>query len=137
MLDYSISCTVWGEQFSPSLAVKKFGLELYDNTEPGEITSRGRWMGKPSPFGFGTIKLKETGSYQDGLEEILDILKSHLNDLKSIGGNVEAIYINILYSQQCNLEFNPKELKMISDMGIPLCISCCQSDELSDNDTAD
>jgi hypothetical protein len=135
MLDYSITCIVWGEEFSPSLAVKKLGIELYDNTEPGEITSRGRWMGKPSPFGFGTIKLKAKGSYQEGLEEILDILKSNLKNLKSLGGNVDYICIDIFYKQQCNLEFNPKELKMIGDMGIPLCISCCESEEPSNNDT--
>jgi hypothetical protein len=35
MLDYSITCIVLGKKFSPSLAIKKLGIELYDNTEPG------------------------------------------------------------------------------------------------------
>jgi hypothetical protein len=59
----------------------------------------------------------------------MDVLEKHYEDLESIGVTRDAMSVWMLYeyNQQCNIEFNPKDMKRLGDNGITLCISCWEA----------
>lgn len=56
----------------------------------------------------------------------LDCLQNKYNKLKEIGiqRNNITVWMNYEYDSQCNMEFDPKQLKRLGDEGIKLCITC-------------
>ena len=64
--------------------------------------------------------------YNKSIIYFLDLLEPNLEKLIQNGLNNENISIWYLYEydEQCNLEFQPNELKRLGDAGITLCISC-------------
>jgi len=67
--------------------------------------------------------------YYDFINEFMDILEKHYEELESVGVARDAISVWMLYeyNQQCNMEFNPKDMKRLGDNGITLCISCWEA----------
>lgn len=58
--------------------------------------------------------------------EFTKILSGKLNELKSIGitkNDIRGWFIYD-YEHQCNMEFTSRQLKLLGDNGIKLCISC-------------
>ncbi len=62
----------------------------------------------------------------DSINTFLDILENKYESLSQIGIQRSNILIWYLYEydQQCNMEFDPIQLKRLGDNGIKLCISC-------------
>ncbi len=60
------------------------------------------------------------------VDHFLAILNGKYEQLESIGITRDMISFWLLYEydQQCNLEFNPEELRKTGQEGITLCISC-------------
>jgi len=48
---------LWGDHFSPAEAERKTRIMLFEKNEPGEIGTRGRYIGKPIPYGSAEIEL--------------------------------------------------------------------------------
>ena len=67
--------------------------------------------------------------YYNAIHYFLDLIELHLGDLNDIGITMEDVSIWYLYEydEQCNMEFQPKELKKLGDLGITLCVSCWKS----------
>lgn len=78
-------------------------------------------------FSRGWIfEVKQEDNYFDFINEFLDILEGHYNELEDIGierGDI-SIWIVYGYEQQCNLEFSPNALNRLGENGVSLCISC-------------
>lgn len=72
--------------------------------------------------------------YKDFAYEFIKILDDKYDSLKSIGINREDITAWFIYNYeyQCNMEFNPQQLKMLGDNGITFCISCYDVGEYRD-----
>lgn len=51
-------------------------------------------------------------------------------DLKAISFDIDEIEFSVIryYDEQCNIEFSPKELKIISELGAQLSISCVKNE---------
>lgn len=69
-------------------------------------------------------------------KEHFDIIAKFLNSLEENYGKLEelgiknsdiSIWITYEYNNQCNMEFDPKNLKRLGEKGIKLCISCYES----------
>ena len=62
----------------------------------------------------------------DFINNFLDILEPKFEELAKIQINKDNITFWFLYEydQQCNMEFNPREMKRLGENEITLCISC-------------
>jgi hypothetical protein len=47
MIDIYAHCSLYGEEFSPTLAERESGVRFERKNEPGELGTIGRYRGKP------------------------------------------------------------------------------------------
>lgn len=64
--------------------------------------------------------------YSSAVSFISKLLTGKMEFLEDIGITRDDISIWFLYEYEgeCNMEFNPEDLKKVGDLGISLCISC-------------
>jgi hypothetical protein len=115
---------LWGASFSPHAAELATGLELTKKVEPGEIALRGRYKGKPRPYGAAEISVPQETPPSARLSSLLQLSAPHLEALKRIGASCCHVHIDVRYWDQCNLEFEPAEIRRIAELGLALTISC-------------
>ena len=62
----------------------------------------------------------------DFIGRYCESIRSGLSELQNLGIGANDISICMLYEydQQCDMEFNPDELKAMGELGITFCISC-------------
>jgi hypothetical protein len=65
------------------------------------------------------------------IDEFISILNGKYDSLSELGIRREDISVwrYYEYDQECNMEISPREMKLLSDNGIILCMSCWQSGE--------
>ncbi len=74
----------------------------------------------------------DSDDYYDFSKVFFSILDKKWNLLSDLGVQKSdvSIWIIVEYNGQCNLEFSPREFELISKMGISVCISCWENEEL-------
>ena len=72
------------------------------------------------------VEVNDENISYDFINNFLDILEPKFEELEKIQITKSDITFWFLYEyhQQCNMEFNPKELKRLGENEITLCISC-------------
>jgi len=117
-----------GDMFSPAEAERRTGIKLSKGNEPGEIAAKGRYKGKPYPH--GCAELREPGESLISLEksQVVDILTANIDTFRGCGATNMWIDIAIGYNNQCNLELSPSFLTRVASLGIPVAITCYESD---------
>ncbi|MEZ0450778.1 hypothetical protein ABTW24_04135 [Sphingobacterium thalpophilum] len=73
------------------------------------------------------LTIEENSSdYSNALDKFASIIEANLILLKEIGIMEDQIIFWYMYEyeQQCNMEFKPKIMKQIGNLGVVLCISC-------------
>lgn len=105
------------ESFSPDRLEKLSGLPLVNKQEKNSIGTSGRYKGKSILIGSAVIE-------HESLDEVLDSIHIRFDLLKENGITDINLTVNLAYADQCNWEFTPKQLKLISDMNIPLGVTC-------------
>lgn len=70
----------------------------------------------------------------DFINIFCDMLENKYEKLAELGIPKDDILFWYIYEydQQCNMEFEPAEMKRLGDNGISLCVSCWESDEESE-----
>lgn len=109
-----------------------YSLQIY--TESNDIRSKiNNVLNVKSNFpndswGIEIIE-KETDNYVDFINIFLDILENKYSFLEDIGisRNYITIWAIYEYKEQCNIEFEPKDLERLGKNGIKLCISCWEN----------
>ena len=89
--------------------------QLFDYTKPQNLKF------------FWEYTISENDSdFVGGIEKILAKLEQNLDKIKHFNISVEDIsfWYFYEYSNQCNMEFSPIQLKLIGNLGITFCISC-------------
>ena len=139
MIKPSAFLLVVGEEFSPSKAEGILNLTLGPlKNEPGELGSRGKYKGKPTPFGSATIEYEWTVSDPVFQENFPDLLPSNLDlftvpnfvdVLRDCGAINITLYVNVGYDTQCNMELSSQLLSALGKLGIVVAITCYQLDE--------
>jgi len=73
-----------------------------------------------------TIEIDVGDKWVDFIDVFYKSLNGKFDKLKSIGIRKEdiTIWYYYEYDQQCNMEFSPKDLSKLSELGITFCISC-------------
>jgi hypothetical protein len=124
MVDLFPYLVIRGEHFSPRQAEELTCLTLSNKLELGEIATRGRYKGKPRPFGAAHIKVSKDVASTDRLSRLLELVAPHLESLQQLGATSRHVHIDVCYWDQCNLEFEPEEIARIAVLALPLTISC-------------
>jgi len=119
-----LSVLLRGETFSPKEAEKSTGLNLVDKLEVGEIAIRGRYRGKPVPYGTAQLEVPDDIPYGERLLWIIGVLEIHLDSLYSMGADTTRIYAGYFYKDQCNFGFGKNELLALAKLNIDFDISC-------------
>lgn len=87
---------------------------------------------QPKDYKYGwscEIIFEEQEEYSDIIAKFLDSLEGKYEKLKELGIETNDITIWLIYgyNNQCNMEFEPKNLERLGKRGIKLCISCYES----------
>jgi len=126
-----LSVLLRGEMFSPKEAENLTGLRLQDKLELGEISPRGRYRGKPIPYGTAQLEVPAEIPYDDRLMWIVRALEVNLKQLYECGAEETRVYAGYFYKDQCNFGFSKEELSAIAKLNIDFDISCY---DMSDED---
>lgn len=96
-----------GNNFYPSKLKEKTNYPIKVLAEYGEISTKGRYKGKPSPYGMGVIEIQTNNHH----ENIYNIIKKYISellkkkaDLKESG--VEEIVFDIEASKDFTTEIS-------------------------------
>jgi len=119
-----LSVLLRGEKFSPKEAEKVTGLNLQDKLEVGAIAPRGRFRGKPVPYGSAQLEVPDNIPYGERLLWIIEVLGKHLSSFYSMGAETTRIYAGYFYKDQCNFGFGKDELQALAKLNIDFDISC-------------
>jgi len=122
-------CHLWGENFSPGKLKQAIpSIQMRQVTEPGAIQTRGKFRGQPAPYGACCIETPEEVSTDQRIEWMADFIASYCAVFKGAGAS-DIVYWLYWTGVQGNMEFNPRELKKIADLEIPLCIDYIQESQ--------
>jgi len=122
--DISVSINFSGEGFSPNKAEKVTGLIFSNKNEVGDIGVRGRYKGKPIPYGSGTLKVPQEISVNERILWLTSKLSGKVNELIVLGADEPHIYIGYFYKDQCNLTLTKNEISAIEALNLEFCFSC-------------
>ena len=119
-----LSVLLRGDAFSPKEAERATGLNLQDKLEVGEIATKGRYRGKPVPYGTAQLEAPEEIPYGESLLWIIGALEKHLDSFYGMGADTTRIYAGYFYKDQCNFGFGKNELQALAKLNIGFDISC-------------
>jgi len=120
--------SIQGDDFSPSALKEKCPSLTYcqddDLThEPMVIGKVGRYRGVPIPYGTATIKVSDTPSNWEALEDLVSMITSSIDEIRKFNCEV-TLHCDIFYDSQCNFQIDASMLKKLAFLGIDFSISC-------------
>ncbi len=128
-----------GDHFSPAEAERKTGVKFSKKNELGEIGKRGRFIGKPKPYGSAVIELCDPEEGVQGnlrLEDpLIQTLIQHHGTFRTCGATDIHISMAVVYQYQCNMAFDVKLMQALGECNIELWVSCYE--EAGDDDDDD
>ena len=130
------SFSIRGDTLSPVAVEHATSLAFLgrDKREPGEIASRGRYKGQPSPYGSAILFAPDEAEDEDKLVWLLDAFQPHADTIRKLGATDGSLYLSYAYESQCNLAFDPALLARIVALGFDFWITCYDDpDEFSDH----
>jgi hypothetical protein len=122
--DISVSINFSGDKFSPNKAEEVTGLVLSNKIEFGDIGLRGKYKGKPVPYGSGTLKASQEINMHDRILWLTNALSDKVDALIKLGSDEPHIYIGYYYKDQCNLTLTKREIAAIAELDLEFCFSC-------------
>jgi hypothetical protein len=127
--DNWVRLTFWGEAFSPQEAGRRTGLALTTSNEPGDIASRGRYKGKPRPYGSAELLVPNTVARNKRMQWLRNLTVNHMGELRACGATDMVVDLTVLNSVQGNWELDQLEIEALASLNVPLSITICQPDE--------
>lgn len=115
---------LFGDSFSPAKVEQETGLKFNQKHEVGQIGQRGRFKGKPFPFGHAILEAPEKIEAEAKLEWLLDTALPHTATFRHLGVTYGKIHVTYAYDSQCNLEYEPKIMEKIARAGFSFTITC-------------
>lgn len=118
-----------GEAFSPAAAERETGLSFSERHEPGETGAKGRYRGRPTPFGSATLRAPEEVDPAERLDWLLDTVLPHADALRRLGGLEGWLHSTVYFDAQCNLDYPPDRLRKLARLGVPYTVTCVHAPE--------
>lgn len=116
------SCILSGENFDPTDLVGKINdVTIEKLSTTGEIGLKGRYKGKPMPYGLCKITGPANIHTKDKITWMTRFMSKHIVTFNTNGAT--EIELNILWKgHQGNIEFTADELKEIANLRVPMTI---------------
>lgn len=127
MIKIHSRCLLWGDNFSPRKAEALTGVLFRNKNEPGDFSTIGRYSNKPLPNGRATLDPTFNISLQGRKspeEWLVDILLQHIETFRACGATDFILHFDIVWKDQCNLQFDSPFIQKIGKLNIPLTLSC-------------
>ena len=105
-------CTLEGENFNPNILSIPASINVLKKCSVGEIIDFGRNKGEKSEVGFVIIN--------GNIDETLAFLRSP----NLVGFSIKHFNILVSFENQCNFELTIEQLSSISELKIPVGITC-------------
>jgi hypothetical protein len=126
----TILYTARGDTFSPELAEAKSGINFDSKIEPGDIGKTGLYRGRPKPHGY---------AQKAWPDDEVDLVSPHIDFFAAItkldlaataaGADHRLIHLNVIYGNQCNLEFSPSFVKSLALLDLTVTVTCYSDPE--------
>lgn len=135
MIRVSAVLSVWGEKFSPAEAERLAGIVFSTKNEPGEPGVRGRYAGKPRPYGSADLEASDAeqaaaAARRALLDHVwLKKVATVIPPCRLAGATDVELHLDIAHDGQCNVNFSPEEMRSLAELGIPLTLSCFEGSE--------
>lgn len=121
-----IKCTatlrVFGPNFSPGAIEQLLGLAFSRKNEPGELSRRGRYRGRPTPYGSGELLLNVDLIAVD--PNVIEELGRIVSACSPAGATSVLVHFDVAFTDQCNLEMSPEFISAMAQLRIPITITC-------------
>lgn len=127
MIEIQMACHFLGVGFSPQVVMNNTGLHFSKYQEVGSIETVGPHKGKPAKIGSATLFFQDvnlSGSSENDSITFVETLLRHIEIIREYGAEDIYLDLSVYYKIQCNMSFEPELLKKISELEIPLNISC-------------
>jgi hypothetical protein len=97
-------------------------LNFENKNEVGEIGKFGKYKGRPVPYGSAEFSTFDA-------DKLAIILDENIKKLRLYHAETIVLHLDVYHDGQCNIELSRDFIKKISDIQIPLTISCYATDE--------
>ena len=131
MVKIRASFSASGEKFSPAIFSKINSFKLVDANEPGNIGRRGRYRGKPEPYGSARIEVSDKAEDDwSSFDNLLTVMENCIDDLREAGAEDISLYVSLFHDGQCNFAFSNDQLKRMVALNVDLPVSCYSNEWL-------
>jgi len=124
MINVHFYCSLHGGNFDPTPFLDHAQFEFLDYYRVGDVLQRGRFKGEISNYGYICLKSKQKGfdEFVHDLYAIKPLIVKSVADRK-------ILHLTLEYKGQCNWEFKPILLQIISKLGLTLTLSCYELED--------
>ena len=107
-----------GKEFYPSKLKELTGFDIEELAEYGQIAKRGRYKGKPSPYGLAILKIQDTvfDDINIVLDEIIQELLNKRPQLSQSGVDEITLDFDNFSESEIEIKINKEILKKISEL---------------------
>lgn len=122
--DIYFHCALLGDHFDPTAFLADEQFEVLNYHRVGDLAEKGAFKGQIWDYGYVRFKSK-TGDFDEFVNKLY--AKKDLVGENSI--EARELHIFLGYEGQCNWYFDSAILRMISELGLTLTISCAELDK--------
>jgi hypothetical protein len=116
-----------GERYKPSSLAYAFTRQ----NDPGDIGTRGRYKGQPTPFGYSEIEVPALIPLEEKVPHLCREVAPVLAAIRAAGAVDLYVSAGYFWKDQCNFQLTESDLAMLSALGCPISISCYGDDKES------
>ncbi|HMD61964.1 MAG TPA: hypothetical protein VKG78_11055 [Opitutaceae bacterium] len=127
---FTLSFHARGDQYKPSKIAFGFAYQH----DVGDQAKRGRYKGKPYPYGASEIKVPGNLPWSEIIPALIASVAPLLPRIKEEGADDFHVSAAYYFEAQCNLEFNSKELALLASLNCTFCLSCYGTDQKTAED---
>ena len=114
-----------GDKFSPGVFSKISSVNLARHNEPGDIGTKGRYKGKPMPYGSASIEVSDKAEEDwSRFDDLLTMLESCFDALREAGAEDISLNVSLFHDGQCNFGFSKEEFARIAALKVDMAVSC-------------
>lgn len=119
--DLYFHCALQGESFDPTPFLNTEQFEVLNYHRIGDIAEQGRFKGQARDDGYVRFKARV-----DDFDEFVYRLYAQKPLVVENNAERRELHIFLGYEGQCNWDFDPDVLRMISELDLTLTISCAE-----------
>ena len=114
-----------GDSFSPATFAKISSVNLVRANEAGDIGTKGKHLGKPTPYGAGSVEVSDKAEEDwSRFDDLLTMVESCVEALREAGAEDLSLNVSLFHDGQCNFGFSKEEFARIAALKVDMTVSC-------------